>query len=101
MSTPEIQRDINKLYTQVAVASDQANRALRGIDDIDAKLDDKLEIIDRRIEGKLDNVGDKLHTLSNAMTRMEAETKSNTKWTGWAFAAVVGIGDILFNLFLR
>ena len=97
MSIPDIQRDINKLYTQVAVASDQANRALRGLDDIDCKLDEKLELMDRRIEGKLDNVGDHIHQIKNTLVRLETEGKSNNKWIGWVFAAVVTIINIAFN----
>jgi outer membrane murein-binding lipoprotein Lpp len=97
----QIQRDINKLYTQVAVASDQANRALRGLDDIDSKLEEKLEKIDERIEVKLDAIGDKISDLSTTVTRIEAEAKSNTKWIGWAIAALIAAGDIVFNIVSR
>ena len=97
MSNLEIQRDINKLFTQVAVASDQANRALRGIDEVDAKLDEKLEAFDRRVEGKVDNVGNHIHEIKNTLVRLETESKSNKQWVGWVIAGVVTVINIAFH----
>ena len=101
MSTPEIQRDISKLHTQVAVASDQARRALANIETLEGKLEEKMEAIDRRIEGKLDNVGNNIHSIKNTLVRLETESKSNTKWAGWVLAAMTILGEVAFNLLSR
>ena len=98
MSDNDNSRDLNKLFTQVAIASDQAVRALRACDEADAKLEEKLDKVEHRIEAKLDTYCSQVNSLTNIIARLDAESKSNTKWVGWGIAALVAIGDLVFNL---
>ena len=82
---------------QLAIMSDQTNRAMKELE----KLEEKLDRFEQKIEDRLEYNGNKIHKLSNVITRMEAESKSNTKWIGWAFAGALAIGDIMFNLLTR
>jgi len=88
----------NSMYeAQLAIMSDQTNRTMRELE----KLEEKLDRDFAKIDSRLDYSGNKIHKLSNIITRMEAESKSNTKWVGWAIAGAVAIGDLSFNLLLR
>lgn len=98
MSQQELQNQISKLWTHVAVASDQARRAENDVADLEAKLEDRLERLEQRLESKIDNVGNRVHELANVITKLEAEQKSNTKWVGWGIAGLIAAGDIVFNL---
>ena len=101
MTQSELQKDVNKLFTQIAVVSDQATRAERRVDELDVRIEDKMDKIDERIESKLDYIGDRIQSLTNTVTRLEAESKSNTKWFGWAIAGLLAVGDIVFNIVTR
>ena len=98
MSDTDNSRDLNKLFTQVAISSDQSVRALRACDEADAKMEEKLDKMEHRIETKLDAYGNQLNQLTNIIAQLEAESKSNTKWVGWGIAALVAAGDLIFNL---
>jgi|TARA_R100000951_G_scaffold29053_1_gene24898 flagellar capping protein FliD len=81
---------------QLAIMSDQTNRAMRELE----KLEEKIDRLDQKVEDKLSYTGDKIHKLSNIITRMEAESKSNVKWVGWALALVIAAGDVVLKVIL-
>lgn len=82
---------------QIAIMSDQTNRAMREIE----KLEDRIDKLEQKVEDRLTYAGDKIHKLSNIIIRMEAESKSNVKWVGWALALVIAAGDVILKVILE
>lgn len=82
---------------QLAVMSDQTNRNLRELE----KLEEKIDKLEEKMDARLSYANDKLHKLSNVIIRMEAESKSNVKWVGWALALVIAAGDVVLKVILE
>jgi len=86
----------NSIETDIAIISDQTTRTMKELE----KLEDKIDRFEEKVAAKFDYNGSKLHQLSNSITRLEAESKSNNKWIGYAIAGALALGDILFKLFM-
>lgn len=86
----------NSIETDIAIISDQVVRTMKELE----KLEEKIDRFEDKVDAKFDYNGSKLHQLSNAITRLEAESKSNNKWIGYALAGALALGDILFKVFM-
>ncbi len=71
------------LEAQVAVLADQSYRSMKEFEKLEEKIDRKFE-----------DTTTELHRISNVMVRMEAESKSNNRWVGWAVALAIFLAEI-------